>query len=217
MSYSANIGQGITYPILKYGYLYNWYAVNTANFTPSGWHVATDSEWAALITYLGGNSVAGGKLKEAGFAHWLSPNTDADNSSGFTGLPSGHRSSTGTFYNLYGFGYYWTSTEFDVNGANFYYIYYNSASAPAVENALKKYGLAVRLVKDNSTNPGTLTDYDNNVYNCISINNVVWTQQNWKCTKLNNGTSLTNVTLDASWTALTTEGYCSYNNDDNNV
>ena len=47
-----------------YGYLYNWYAVETGNLAPEGWHVATDDEYTALSDYLGGTSVAGGKMKE---------------------------------------------------------------------------------------------------------------------------------------------------------
>ena len=82
-----------------YGKLYNWYAVagihdndpNTPNKTiaPLGWHVPSDQEWTTLTDYLGGESVAGGKMKETGTVHWRSPNQDATNSSGFTGLPRG--------------------------------------------------------------------------------------------------------------------------------
>jgi uncharacterized protein (TIGR02145 family) len=58
---------------------------------PDGWHIPTDKEWLTLNDYLGGWYVAGGKLKEAGFAHWVAPNTGATNESGFTGLPGGWR------------------------------------------------------------------------------------------------------------------------------
>ena len=79
---------------LGYGLLYNWYAASDANFATSGWHVPSYTEWTTLITYLGGSSVAGGKLKETGTVHWASPNTGATNESGFTGLPGGYRVNT---------------------------------------------------------------------------------------------------------------------------
>src|SRR5664279_5386678 len=63
----------------NYGALYNWYTVNTNKLCPSGWHVPSDAEWTTLRTYLGGDSVAGGKLKETGTTHWKSPNTGATN------------------------------------------------------------------------------------------------------------------------------------------
>ena len=75
-----------------YGALYNWYAVNTGKLAPAGWHVPTDSEWTVLTTYLGGETVAGGKLKDTGTTYWQSPNTGATNASGFLALPGGFRS-----------------------------------------------------------------------------------------------------------------------------
>ena len=82
-----------------YGYLYNWYAVgDNRNIAPEGWHVSTDDEWQTLIDLVDGNSVAGGKLKEAGTDHWNSPNTGATNEMGFTALPGGSRSSNGYYY-----------------------------------------------------------------------------------------------------------------------
>jgi uncharacterized protein (TIGR02145 family) len=81
----------------KYGALYNWYTVSTNKLCPRGWHVPTDAEWKTLITNLGGESVAGGKLKEKGTSHWQSPNAGATNETGFTALPSGERKQSGVF------------------------------------------------------------------------------------------------------------------------
>lgn len=87
-----------------YGKLYNWYAAagiydaaSLANpalrkkLAPTGYHVPTDAEWTILTTCLGGESVAGGKMKSTGTSLWTAPNTAATNSSGFTGLPGGCR------------------------------------------------------------------------------------------------------------------------------
>jgi uncharacterized protein (TIGR02145 family) len=94
-----------------YGKLYNWYAVNDIRgLAPAGWHVPTDAEWTTLTTFLGGVSVAGGKMKTTGTKSWKTPNTAATNSSGFSGLPGGYCSNAGTFFNVDYFGYWWSST-----------------------------------------------------------------------------------------------------------
>jgi len=93
-----------------YGAIYNWYTVNTGKLCPTGWHVPSDAEWTTLTTYLGGFYVAGGKLKETGTSHWISPNTSATNETGFTAVPGGGRYGNGLFA---GIGYdsiWWCST-----------------------------------------------------------------------------------------------------------
>jgi uncharacterized protein (TIGR02145 family) len=83
-----------------YGALYNWYTVETGNLCPTGWHVPSDAEWTTLTDYLGGEAIAGGKLKETGTAHWDSPNTGATDETGFTAFPGGNRTKNGPFSNL---------------------------------------------------------------------------------------------------------------------
>jgi uncharacterized protein (TIGR02145 family) len=96
---------------VTYGALYNWYTVNTGKLCPKGWRVPNDDEWTSLTSYLGGSSVAGGKMKEIGTIHWFSPNTGADNSSGFSGLPGGQRQISGTFLSNIGLsGNFWSAT-----------------------------------------------------------------------------------------------------------
>lgn len=95
--------------INNYGRLYNWYAVNTGKLCPTGWHVPSDAEWTILNNYLLSN--AGGKLKERGTIHWISPNEGATNETGFTALPSGGRSNNGTFIGIGSSGYWWCSNE----------------------------------------------------------------------------------------------------------
>ena len=92
---------------VKYGKLYNWYTVSTAtngnkNVCPTGWHVPTDAEWSVLTDYLGGESLAGGKMKEVGITSWDSPNTGTSNVSLFSSIPSGYRSlsGNGAFFKL---------------------------------------------------------------------------------------------------------------------
>ncbi len=97
-----------------YGRLYNWYAVaDVRNLCPTGWHVPTDAEWTTLTNYLGGAQIAGGKLKEAGNAHWNSPNTNANNQTGFTALPGGFREAGAPcdYINEGYTGSWWSSTQ----------------------------------------------------------------------------------------------------------
>jgi len=94
-----------------YGSLYNWYAVNTGKLCPEGWHVPSDAEWTKLTDFLGGENIAGGKLKEAGTAHWDNPNAGATNESGFTALPGGFRGAQGTWHYIGYWAEYWTSTS----------------------------------------------------------------------------------------------------------
>jgi uncharacterized protein (TIGR02145 family) len=94
-----------------YGRLYNWYAIDDSRkIAPSGWHVPSLSEWSLLIAYLGGDSLAGSKLKEIGTVHWNSPNLGATNESGFKALPGGDRSVTVDFVNIGNLAIWWSST-----------------------------------------------------------------------------------------------------------
>jgi uncharacterized protein (TIGR02145 family) len=134
-----------------YGALYNWYAVNSGHLCPSGWHVPTDTEWTSMTTYLGDESVAGGKLKEAGTIHWRSPNTGATNESGFTALPGGVRFADGTFdfHSSTGLrGYWWNTDEWDINQAWGRNILTNYSSVFSYLSD-KKSGYSVRCLKDN--------------------------------------------------------------------
>jgi uncharacterized protein (TIGR02145 family) len=108
--------------LIAYGALYNWYAIDTLsngnkNLCPVGWHVPTTFEWNTLTIYLGGSEFAGGKMKEAGFAHWLSPNTGATNQSGFAGLPGGLRGSNSAFGFIGRQGFWLSSPENNTTNA----------------------------------------------------------------------------------------------------
>ena len=132
---------------ITYGKLYNWYAVTDGSgLCPTGWHVPSDGEWTTLTDYLGGMSIAGGKMKEEGTTHWSSPNAGATNESGFSGLPGGFRTSNGTFYNLGNIGYWWSSTE---SGANAWYRYlsYNDVNVNR-SNLDERLGFSVRCLRN---------------------------------------------------------------------
>ncbi|NOT35958.1 MAG: hypothetical protein HOP11_01110 [Saprospiraceae bacterium] len=130
-----------------YGALYNWYTVNTSHLCPTGWHVPTDQEWTDLTNYLGGENVAGGKLKEAGTIHWSNPNTGATNETGFTSLPGGYRFSNGEYiYNTVG-GYWWSATEFPPGDAWYRGMFWDSSLLFRSIN-FKQLGYSVRCIKD---------------------------------------------------------------------
>lgn len=95
-----------------YGKLYNWYAVNDPRgLAPVGKHIPSDEEWTTLTNSLGGLTIAGGKMKEAGLCHWQTPNTGATNESGFTALGAGRRINSGTFDAINIVNRTWSSTE----------------------------------------------------------------------------------------------------------
>jgi uncharacterized protein (TIGR02145 family) len=134
--------------VATYGRLYNWYTVNDSrHIAPAGWHVPSmDAEWQTIVDYLGG-SVAGGKMKETGTAHWKSPNTGATNESGFSALPGGHRYYDGEFYDMGYYAYFWSSSEVSTYYAWFRFLYYASSDVDRGDYD-KQDGFSVRLVRD---------------------------------------------------------------------
>jgi uncharacterized protein (TIGR02145 family) len=151
----------------EYGKLYNWYAVagiyDTASFNdpslrkqlaPTGWHVPTDAEWTTLTNYLGGENVAGAKMKETGNTHWvnnpLGTNSIGTNSSGFTGLPGGYRGSSidGNFFYYGNSGYWWSSSE-DAPSFGSWYRYIDSGTSKVYRYPNgDRTGYSVRCIKD---------------------------------------------------------------------
>jgi uncharacterized protein (TIGR02145 family) len=135
----------------KYGKLYNGYSISpenngNKNVCPTGWHVPTDNEWTILTDYLGGESVAGGKMKEAGTIKWNNPNKDATNTSLFSGVPGGTRdddriSGAGKY------GFWWSSSQFDASSIWYRHLY-NDGSDIYKDYFNKRKGLSVRCLKD---------------------------------------------------------------------
>ncbi len=136
-----------------YGKLYNCYVVNDPRaLCPAGWHVPADNEWQTLVDFLGGWEVAGAKLKsagtlEAGTGLWASPNTGANNESGFTALPGGMRDSDSQFHFLNSIGHWWSSTELTPEAAWERVMYYDGIHV-ARHGFDKRRGFSVRCIKD---------------------------------------------------------------------
>lgn len=137
-----------TYKDLFGGY-YNWYSVNTGKLCPAGWRVPSDADWATLFGYLGGTSVGGGKMKEAGTAHWASPNTGATNESGFTGLPGGYRfpSDGTTFGGKTQLASWWTTTQPDQSEGFYKQLQWDN-TVVSQAGGVKNWGRNVRCVKE---------------------------------------------------------------------
>ena len=143
---SSNVGEARAYykfPV--YGALYNWPAAMVS--CPAGWHLPTDAEWTELTDYLGGESIAGGKLKESGRSHWHIPNTGATNASGFTALPGGDRDYVNDFYYMGSAGFWWSATEYSSNEAWDRAMYYGNSSVVS-DNFSKELGSSVRCLRD---------------------------------------------------------------------
>jgi uncharacterized protein (TIGR02145 family) len=137
-----------------YGKLYNWYAcVDARQLCPVGWHVPTDAEWTVLTDFIGGEAVAGGKMKttgtiEAATGLWYSPNTGATNSSGFSGAPGGSRYDFGDYVNVGDFGFWWSSSEYSTSLAWGRSLRYAYDFVDRSNYLVKHYGLSVRCLRD---------------------------------------------------------------------
>ena len=142
-----------------YGVLYNWTAAmngaasSSANpssvqgVCPAGWHLPSDAEWTQLIDFLGGGSIAGGKLKETGNFHWNTPNEGATNETGFTALGGGMRYSNGSFNFLRLTGEWWSTTENSDTHVWNRNMRYDDSMVSRYPNH-KQYGFSVRCVRD---------------------------------------------------------------------
>ena len=130
-----------------YGALYNGYTINTWNICPAGWHVPQKQEWLTLRDFLGDSLTGGGKLKETGTSHWLSPNTGADNSSGFTALGGGIRYFEGTYASILSFTSFWSASGLSNDDTWYIGLYFNDSEF--ITNYIsKKQGFSVRCLKD---------------------------------------------------------------------
>ena len=139
-----------------YGGLYQWDEVmqfvtteGARGICPDGWHIPSDAEWRLLTDYLGGESVAGGKLKETGLAHWCDPNTGATNSSGFTARGAGYMDRYQGFGEIKCNGYFWSSTQNDTSFAWERSVYHQVVDISRFV-AVKIDGFSVRCIQNQS-------------------------------------------------------------------
>lgn len=227
--------------IIIYGFLYNWFAVNSQITSSDLWRVPNYLDVDSLVTYidpsgLPNNNVAGGRLKQIGTTYWKSPNTNATDEYGLSMRASGRRDVFGTFSSILDSFIGWTLTEYDLDNSRS--AIYSASFNDGILNhyvpfdnwyhAKKEVGHATRLIRDAiGVADGTKTVYignDEKVYEAIAINEMYWTTRNLAETKYRNGdwipgydagvyTPIDNTT----WVGLTTGALCAYNNDINNA
>jgi len=132
-----------------YGKIYNLHALQDARgLGPTGYRVPTNSDFATLITFLGGSSISGTALKEQGFCHWNSSNTAATNSSTFTAFGGGLREEvTANFILFQDWTYFGSSTSFTPGYGRSLELISSSSSSP-IATGLSTLGAYVRLIKE---------------------------------------------------------------------
>ena len=235
------------YTTIKYGLLYNWWVTQGAlipvDMVAAGWDVTLHTDFSTLATYLGGTSVAGGKVKEIGTLYWKSGGT---NDVGFNGRGAGGRSGAdGTWGNSFV-----TANAFLKNQAIWVNKAQNSSTSitygnvSSVNNNIipkqgegsiiyKASGCSIRLVRlavegDPAADGSACTPYvgnDGKVYRTVRIGTQVWLADNLAETKWNDGITYIQgwnagghvVISNADWAALGTAAVCVYDNDESNM
>ena len=224
----------------SFGFLYNWYtAVDAKNIAnPTGgngqtntWRVPSTTDFTTLITYLGGETVAGGKLKKTGTVEglngcWYAPNTNAANLYNFDSMPSGYRRATTGVFDYLGYqASYWTSTiNFEPNA---FFVSTRQIHGNMLTTSTDyKFGFSIRLVRNATTseqlltngtnsvdNPTVLQSYignDGKIYKTTKIGNQIWLAQDLLETKFNDLSNITEVANSGTWSGLTTSARSTY-------
>lgn len=202
----AELYQSAKQPFVSgFGLLYNWYAVNALSFAPTGWRVATKNDWDALVTEVGGNGIAGKELKA--LVSWLSASVALD-AYNFHALGTGYRY-VDNYYNRGYYGRWWTATSYDSSTAWAINMHNNNDTTDYNTDAFI-IGSSVRLIKNDSTDPGSFTDPSGNVYKTVKIGSQVWLDADYRSTKKADNTDIALVTDQTAWAALTSQAYCIY-------
>jgi uncharacterized protein (TIGR02145 family) len=130
-----------------YGALYNGFTAADTSLCPDGWHIPSKEELKQLSIFLGDSASAGGKLKEEGTVHWLTPNKGADNSTGFAALASGIRYFEGSYSSVLNYTGFWSATKAGTTDQWFMGLYYGEAFM-VIDHRTSSIGLSIRCVKD---------------------------------------------------------------------
>ena len=207
--------EGIT-DVIKYGSLYNWYAVaDSRNIANVGWHVSTEQDWFNLRTHTNQSAYP---YIEVGNQYWNPAITLATNTTGFTARPSGYRLSSGTYEALGNTAFFWTSTEKSPTSSSMFVL--TNSQTIGLTTPDKKYGGAIRLVKNSTSlldgQIGTYIGNDGKIYKTICIGTTEWMIENLNETKFRNQ-DLIQVVSSNTWSSLNTAAMCYYNNDIKNT
>jgi len=209
-------GGDLNYPC--FGYLYNWYAIDDSRELTSNddWSVSTTTQFDLLVNYLGGDTVAGGELKDTGVLRWNTPNTGATNNYGFTAIGIGKRVSG--IFNGITLGTTIMSLDLTSIFTTPLTIVSVNTTAKYLDLYAKSDGHCIRLVKDaTGLDDGVTTTYagnDGKTYNAIVINELYWTTENLEETLYRDLSVIPNVTDNTAWAALTTGALCLYDNNE---
>ena len=204
-----------------YGKLYNWYAFNDPRgLAPEGYHIPSDKDWKTLTKYLGGDNVAGGKMKVD------SQNNGLANENCFSGLLGGYRRySLPIFRNNLEIGAWWSSSEYDKNfDLAWYFRLAGSGDWTGGDYEIKTSGFSVRLLKDSTiikkAKIGSaviekiiISDKNGTAYNGVQIGKQLWMTENLNVSKYRNGDEIPQVQDEKEWGELTTGAWCYYKND----
>lgn len=207
-----------------YGLLYNWHA--TIGIAPAGWHVPSKEDYQALRSFIDPDATfsdndAGGYLKEVGFVHWKDPNLGATNTYLFTAVGSNSRNESGVFTGINEEAHFWNSGEVDATQAfqsslSYNDIVFTTSGDGGWTYSNKIAGYSIRLIKDDSTDPGTV-DIDGYTYPTVKIGDQVWLKENLRVTHYADGTIIPYVPDDTGWAGLTTGAWCYPNGDPKNL
>jgi len=172
-----------------YGGLYQWDELmqytnqaGARGICPPGWHVPKQEEWNALVEFLGGIGVAGGKMKDVGTLHWNPPNVGATNESGFTALPGGSRPGSSYFTDLGNTANFWSSTEAYTTYAWLLTLVTYDAGVLTSYNP-KTNAVSARCIMEPpppvwSCGDTIVDARDGQVYNTVEIGTLCWMQEN---------------------------------------